>query len=184
MLYGLVGQSNYAAAKGGIIALTRALSVELGRYGIRVNALDPVALTDMTAPVLKLSSGDDGGALRSVFGDPADVARIVVALASPSATGITGQIVAFDGTELAVWTHPIRVIGFVTPHRGAPPTWQPASPRCTGVLPSFIPTPSGSRRALHCAARVSDGGEQATAGNCRRVGRQGAVALRTDAACR
>jgi 3-oxoacyl-[acyl-carrier protein] reductase len=53
-----------------------------------------------------LSSGDDGGALRSVFGDPTDVARIVVALASPSATGITGQIVAFDGTELAVWTHP------------------------------------------------------------------------------
>jgi 3-oxoacyl-[acyl-carrier protein] reductase len=59
-LYGLVGQSNYAAAKGGIIALTRALSVELARYTIRVNALYPVALTDMTAPVLELAGGHDG----------------------------------------------------------------------------------------------------------------------------
>jgi NAD(P)-dependent dehydrogenase (short-subunit alcohol dehydrogenase family) len=104
-LYGLVGQSNYAAAKGGIIALTRALSVDLDRYAIGVHSLYPVALTDMTTPVLALSDGDDGGALRSVFADPADAATIVVGLALPDAEPITGQVLAFDGTELAVWSH-------------------------------------------------------------------------------
>lgn len=103
-LYGLVGQSNYAAAKGGIIALTRALSIELARYDIRVNALYPVALTDMTAPVLELSKGAHTS-LRSIFGDPAHVARIVVQLAF-SSSSLTSQVIAFDGTELALWTHP------------------------------------------------------------------------------
>jgi 3-oxoacyl-[acyl-carrier protein] reductase len=103
-LFGLIGQSNYAAAKGGIIALTRALSVELARYHIRVNALYPIALTDMTAPVLTLS-GDPDGPLRSVFGAPEHVARIVVALAC-SDSQLTNQILAFDGTELTVWSHP------------------------------------------------------------------------------
>jgi NAD(P)-dependent dehydrogenase (short-subunit alcohol dehydrogenase family) len=103
-LFGLVGQSNYAAAKGGIIALTRALSVELARYRIHVNALYPVALTDMTAPVLELS-GSASGPFSSVFGAPADVAGIVVALSQPEVS-ITSQVLAFDGSELPVWSHP------------------------------------------------------------------------------
>ncbi|WP_447711124.1 SDR family NAD(P)-dependent oxidoreductase [Mycobacterium sp. C31M] len=107
-LFGLIGQSNYAAAKGGVNALTRALSVELRRHQISVNALYPVALTDMTAPVLALSGGPDSP-LRDVFGDPAAVARIVVALAAPEARSITGQIIGFDGTEFALWSHPDRV---------------------------------------------------------------------------
>ncbi|WP_194166322.1 SDR family NAD(P)-dependent oxidoreductase [Mycolicibacterium sp. P9-22] len=107
-LFGLIGQSNYAAAKGGVNALTRALSVELWRYQISVNALYPVALTDMTAPVLELSGGVDSP-LQDVFGDPAAVARIVVALATPAARSITGQIIGFDGSEMALWSHPDRV---------------------------------------------------------------------------
>ena len=103
-LYGLVGQSNYAAAKGGVIALTRALSVELARYSVRVNALYPVALTDMTAPVLELSGGADGR-LSGVFGDPDHVAKLVVMLAD-SSIALSGQILGFDGAELAVWSHP------------------------------------------------------------------------------
>jgi 3-oxoacyl-[acyl-carrier protein] reductase len=107
-LFGLVGQSNYAAAKGGVNALTRALSLELAGYRIRVNALYPVALTDMTAPVVAMAGGP-GGALAQVFGDPHDVARIVVALADPAAAPISGQILAFDGTKLALWSHPDRL---------------------------------------------------------------------------
>lgn len=103
-LFGLVGQSNYAAAKGGIIAMTRALSVELERYRIHVNALYPVALTDMTAPVMELS-GNTAGSFSSVFGAPADVVKIVVALAQPD-LGITSQVLAFDGSEFTVWSHP------------------------------------------------------------------------------
>ena len=118
-LFGLVGQSNYAAAKGGINALTRALSLELQRYRIRVNALYPVALTDMTAPVLTLTGGPESP-LHEVFGSPLDVARIVLALADPAASSVTGQIIGFDGRELALWSHPDRLyrIGHDAPWSG------------------------------------------------------------------
>jgi 3-oxoacyl-[acyl-carrier protein] reductase len=106
-LFGLVGQSNYAAANGGINALTRSLSLELARFGISVNALYPIALTDMTAPVLAMAGGDDGP-LRTVFGAADDVARVVVGLAAPTST-MTGQIISFDGTEMVLWSHPDRV---------------------------------------------------------------------------
>jgi len=104
-LFGLVGQSNYAAAKGGMLGLTRALSVELAPNGIRVNALYPVALTDMTRPVAELAA-QRGGGDAIPFGDPAEVAPIVCALASPAAAHVTGQVIHFDGRHLTFWTHP------------------------------------------------------------------------------
>jgi 3-oxoacyl-[acyl-carrier protein] reductase len=100
-LFGLVGQSNYAAAKGGMLGLTRALSVELQRWNITVNALYPVAATAMTQPVI-----DRVGADAMPFGDPADVAPIVVYLASHEAASLTGQVIHFDGRDLVVWSHP------------------------------------------------------------------------------
>ena len=100
-LFGLIGQSNYAAAKGGVLGLTRALSVELARHEIRVNALYPVAATDMTREV-----AERAGAAALPFDDPATVAPIVSYLASPQATSLTGQVIHFDGRELSVWTHP------------------------------------------------------------------------------
>ena len=108
-LFGLVGQSNYAAAKGGINALTRALSLELAPYQISVNALYPIAHTDMTAPVLAMTGGADSP-LQTVFGHPDHVAKIVVGLADPLAPPITGQIISFDGGELAQWSHPDRAL--------------------------------------------------------------------------
>jgi 3-oxoacyl-[acyl-carrier protein] reductase len=105
-LFGLVGQSNYAAAKGGMLALTRALSLELGRHGIRVNALYPVALTDMTQPVVDqiVASGGDADAVP--FGSADSVAPIVTWLASDQAADVTGQVLHFDGRDLTVWSHP------------------------------------------------------------------------------
>jgi 3-oxoacyl-[acyl-carrier protein] reductase len=102
-LYGLVGQCNYAAAKGGMLALTRALSLELRRYQIRVNAVYPTALTDMTRPLFELAAP---GALDSWFRPPQDVAPLVAFLASDQSAQITGQVLAFDGRELTVWSHP------------------------------------------------------------------------------
>lgn len=103
-LFGLFGQSNYAAAKGGMIALTRALSVELHTAGIAVNALYPAALTDMTRTVVE-ASGPHTGALPD-FHLPDQVAPIVTFLASADARNITGQVLSFDGRTLTVWSHP------------------------------------------------------------------------------
>lgn len=93
------GQTNYAAAKGGLIAFTRACAVELSGKGIQVNAILPgVITTDMTTRVRK-RAGEmilkeiPGGR----FGVPADVANLVVFLASDKADYITGQTIVIDG---------------------------------------------------------------------------------------
>jgi NAD(P)-dependent dehydrogenase (short-subunit alcohol dehydrogenase family) len=100
-LFGTFGQANYAAAKAGIIGLTRVMDMEFARFGIRVNALAPVARTDMTAVF------DRGGISHELaFPPPASVAPIVVHLASDAARHLHGQILSFDGTQLSVWSHP------------------------------------------------------------------------------
>jgi 3-oxoacyl-[acyl-carrier protein] reductase len=100
-LFGIFGQANYAAAKAGIIGLTRVMDMELGRFGIRANALAPVARTDMTAV---FDRGEVGHEL--AFPPPDSVAPIVVYLASDAARHLHGQILSFDGTQLSVWSHP------------------------------------------------------------------------------
>jgi 3-oxoacyl-[acyl-carrier protein] reductase len=104
-LFGLIGQCNYAAAKGGILGLTRALSVELAHHRIRVNAVYPSAATDMTSKLIELGS-NSSSVPGMGFGPPEDVAPLMVFLASDAAAHMTGQLVAFDGRQLAVWTHP------------------------------------------------------------------------------
>ncbi len=99
-LFGLTGQSNYAAAKGGIDALTRALTVELHDRGCRVNAVYPRARTDLTAGV------EAAPEVAAHLGDAAQVAPLVSYLASPASAHVRGQLFAFDGRELTVWSHP------------------------------------------------------------------------------
>jgi len=93
------GQTNYAAAKGGLLAFTRACAVELAPKGIQVNAVVPgMIATDMSARV-RQRAGER--LLQSIpagrFGEPADVAPLAVFLASPAAGYITGQAVGVDG---------------------------------------------------------------------------------------
>lgn len=84
-LYGHVGQSNYAAAKGGVLALTRALSIELRRHRIRVNAVAPIVRTEMIDPLFEILGGK---IVESLFGAPEDVAPVFAFLASDAAVGI------------------------------------------------------------------------------------------------
>lgn len=99
-LIGAVGQSNYAAAKMGIVGLTKSWAKELGSLGITVNAIAPAALTAMTEPLLK----DQEAAKRRLsrfalgrYGSPDEIAPAFVFLASEEADYITGQILCVDG---------------------------------------------------------------------------------------
>ena len=98
-LAGNAGQSNYAAAKAGIIGLTKATAKEVGARGITVNAIAPGFITtDMTAQIPEANQEQllEMIPLRE-FGHPEDVADAVCFLASDAARYITGQILQVDG---------------------------------------------------------------------------------------
>jgi 3-oxoacyl-[acyl-carrier protein] reductase len=93
------GQANYAAAKGALVSFTRACAVELAPKGIQVNAVMPgMIVTDMSKRVRKRAGDRILERIPAArFGEPADVAAVVVFLASPAADYITGQAVSVDG---------------------------------------------------------------------------------------
>lgn len=95
-IYGNIGQSNYGAAKAGIAAFTIITAMELGRYGVTVNAIAPAALTRMTE---NLGMGKVEGDVRDKL-SPRWIAPIVCWLASPESRTVTGRV--FDVTGLAL----------------------------------------------------------------------------------
>lgn len=98
-LTGNAGQANYAAAKAGIIGLTKATAKEVGARGITVNAIAPGFITtDMTAQIPEKNQEQllELIPLRE-FGHPEDVAAAVCFLASDAARYITGQVLQVDG---------------------------------------------------------------------------------------
>jgi NAD(P)-dependent dehydrogenase (short-subunit alcohol dehydrogenase family) len=116
---GNFGQTNYSAAKAGIVGMVRTWALELARARITVNAVVPVAATAMTetVPFLKpyidaLNAGEPlpPFARRELgFGTPEDVAGVVSFLASDDAASITGQVIGIGGDRLALWSHPSEI---------------------------------------------------------------------------
>ena len=114
--FGNFGQTNYAAAKAGIVTFARVWSMELARAGITVNAVVPTAWTQMTAsipvyaPLAELV--ERGEQLPAevrrdhAIGMPEECAGLVVFLASDQAAGITGQAIGIGGDKLTLYSHP------------------------------------------------------------------------------
>jgi NAD(P)-dependent dehydrogenase (short-subunit alcohol dehydrogenase family) len=98
---GEAGHAAYSSAKGAIIALTRAMAVELGPYGIRVNAVCPgPVLTDMLLEAVPTQQGRDELASFAPLGrvgQPEDIAAAVLYLASAASDWCTGQALSIDG---------------------------------------------------------------------------------------
>jgi 3-oxoacyl-[acyl-carrier protein] reductase len=100
-LRGKFGQTNYSAAKAGVIGLTKALAKELGRYNVNVNAVAPGLIeTDMVkkAPesVREMAIGES---VLGRLGQPEDVAHLVAFLCSERSRHITGEVIKVDGGQ-------------------------------------------------------------------------------------
>jgi 3-oxoacyl-[acyl-carrier protein] reductase len=97
-MHGNVGQANYAAAKAGIIGMTKTVAKEVARFGITVNAISPNAATSMVADVPPDKLADLTRAIpQGRFADPAEMFAAVGFLASAEAGYITGAVLPVDG---------------------------------------------------------------------------------------
>ena len=105
-LIGNVGQTNYGAAKMGIAGLSRIVALEGTRYSVRSNALAPGAMTRMTDSVPR---SDEAAQRREAMRDlqsPVRPAELTVALLTPAAKHITGQIFGAGGFNLSIYSQP------------------------------------------------------------------------------
>jgi NAD(P)-dependent dehydrogenase (short-subunit alcohol dehydrogenase family) len=117
-LLGNVGQANYGAAKAGIAAFTQIVAMEMQRYGVTVNAIAPGARTRMTERAYGARAADVNG-----FDplDPANIAPLVVHLASDAAAHVTGQVFRVHGGRIELYGgwHPVATLD-------KPGRWEPS----------------------------------------------------------
>lgn len=97
--HGILGMSAYGATKGAVNAMTANWALECEPHGIRVNAVSPLALTQMTLEHIDQSQYD-----QSAFPTPDAIAPLVVSLLSDQTQGVTGRVLRFDGRCLSEYT--------------------------------------------------------------------------------
>lgn len=115
---GVTGQSNYSAAKGGIVSFTRSIARELGRYGVTVNAIAPLAGTRMTLTPEVIAGAKkqfEMGIVSKEFYEtavnmpgPEYVAPLFVYLASDKADNINGRVFHITKGKMAIYHEPIE----------------------------------------------------------------------------
>ncbi|HJQ43008.1 MAG TPA: SDR family oxidoreductase [Jatrophihabitantaceae bacterium] len=105
-LQGSVGQGNYSAAKAGIAAMTLVAAAELGRYGVTVNAIAPVARTRMTEATFADMMSTEADAFDAMA--PENVSPLLVWLGSAQSAHVTGRVFEVEGGKVALaegWRH-------------------------------------------------------------------------------
>ena len=113
-LYGNFGQGPYAAAKAGLVGLTRVAAMDLARAGITVNAVAPFAATRVTEIIKPANNAQAAYKERALKVSAAHVARFVAHLATPAAQGVTGQIFGVRGREVFLFGQPRPVARIVS----------------------------------------------------------------------
>jgi len=102
-LNGSIGQSNYAAAKAGIAALTLNQAAELGRYGVTANAIAPAARTGMTTAVPEMAQRMAKPADGSFdYFAPDNVSPLVAWLVSPRSAQVSGRVFEAEGGKISI----------------------------------------------------------------------------------
>jgi NAD(P)-dependent dehydrogenase (short-subunit alcohol dehydrogenase family) len=127
-LQGNVGQANYGSAKAAIAALTVITSLELGRIGVRANAVAPGGVTRMSAAVVKdleVKEADEYGEDEFARLNPGNSAPMVAWLASDEAMHVTGQVFRAVGASIAHYKPWALGAEITTPKE--PAKWKPES---------------------------------------------------------
>jgi NAD(P)-dependent dehydrogenase (short-subunit alcohol dehydrogenase family) len=111
-LIGNVGQANYAAAKLGLVGLTRSVALDMKRFGVRANAIAPFAWTRITGTLEAGGATDAGHArvesLRRMRAD--QIVPLALYLVSDASRGVNGQVFAVRGSELILFSLPRPVL--------------------------------------------------------------------------
>ena len=111
-LVGNFGQANYAAAKMGIVGLSRGIALDMARFNVRSNCVSPFAWTRMVQSIPTEDEKEKARVARASQVTPEKVAPLVVYLASETADGISGQILSARNNEIYLFNanRPIRTL--------------------------------------------------------------------------
>jgi len=105
-LIGNVGQANYAAAKMGIVGLSRGIAIDMARFGVRSNCVAPFAWSRMIGSIPTETPEQQARVDKLKSLTPAKIAPMVVVLASDAARDVTGQIFCVRGNEVFLMSQP------------------------------------------------------------------------------
>jgi len=130
-LIGNLGQANYAAAKMGVVGLSRAIALDMARFGVRSNAIAPFAWSRMIGTIPADSPAERARVARLKAMTPETVAPLAVFLAADAAAEISGQIFVARGGEVFVMSQPRPIRGL---HRAG--GWTPEA-LASDMLPAF-----------------------------------------------